>query len=547
MRHTGVRRDEAVPLVTRDRVTLMADVYRPAAAGRYPGLLLRVPYDRRVAQTAGGYAHPSWYAAHGFVVAVQDVRGRFGSGGLFDPFMAEAEDGAEAIEWLADLPACDGRVATYGYSYCGAIQLAAAARNPEPLAGVAPGFYSTAIRDEWAYPGGILALAFAAGWGLELAVGAARAAGEADRAARLEHAARSLATNLSRLPLTAAIAELEGECAPWPDWMLHEPDHDYWRRYDGMFSAAQVPSLHVGGWYDVFSRGTIAGFQEAQAERRLLMGPWWHSPWTWSPAAPAQRVNDRMLAWAQQLLHGASAVDLPPVEAFVIGGDEWLMESSWPPAGAEPRTFHLASDGRANGADGGGRLTDEPADGQEPADIYVYDPADPLRAPGGHSCCDPETAPMGPADQRPYESSMAVLVYTSPRFERDLLIAGPAAVTLFAASDCDETDFVVTLCAVDRHGRSTNLLEGAVRAAAGEAFEVREHRIPLGDVCARIPRGWALRLDVSSSRFPQWRRSANRADVCTAEATLSDVRTATNMVFHDAERASCVTLSTVTP
>ncbi|MGH8668460.1 MAG: CocE/NonD family hydrolase, partial [Burkholderiales bacterium] len=163
---------------TRDNVRLDADVYRPAAPGPHPVLLMRQPYARAIASTPV-YAHPGWYARQGYIVVIQDVRGRGTSEGVFRPFESEAEDGRDAVEWAARLPGSNGKVGMYGFSYQGMTQLFAASSRPEPLKAIAPAMAAYDVFEDFAYEGGALRLAGAIGWALQLAVESARRAGDA--------------------------------------------------------------------------------------------------------------------------------------------------------------------------------------------------------------------------------------------------------------------------------------------------------------------------------------------------------------------------------
>jgi putative CocE/NonD family hydrolase len=186
------------------------------------------------------------------------------------------------------------------------------------------------------------------------------------------------------------------------------------------------------------------------------------------------------------------------------------------------------------------------------ADVYrpateVSLPVLPSPSLGGHSCCTETVAPMGPADQEPYEASKGVLIYTTAPLERDVVLLGDASVELHASSTARDTDFTARLCAVDRDGRSSNLLkEGIVRArfrdslsepALLEPGEVYRFTIPLGPVGVRLQAGQRIRLDVSSSDFPQWDRNLNTGGPLGAEPASAAV-VATQAVFHDRTRPS---------
>ena len=216
------------------------------------------------------------------------------------------------------------------------------------------------------------------------------------------------------------------------------------------------------------------------------------------------------------------------------------------------RSWFLHSGGRANTAFGDGTLSLE-RPGDEPADVFVYDSSFPAPSRGGHSCCFENLAPMGPAEQKGTEALNIVLVYTSAPLERDLTLIGDVSLTLHAASSARDTDFAARLCVVAPDGRSTNVQEGIVRARFRDSLsepkplrpgEVYEYRIALGPVGLRIPAGRRLRLDVSSSDFPQWDRNLNTGGALGGEGASAAV-TATQVVLHDRARPSRVTLPVV--
>lgn len=279
-----------------------------------------------------------------------------------------------------------------------------------------------------------------------------------------------------------------------------------------------MPGLHTGGWYDIFHAGTVANFRGIRAPRqKLLMGPWQHSPWRAIGERPRQdvganEVDEWQLRFFDEVLKGqAAGVFDAPGRVFVLG-EGWRNVDGWPPATSTEVSYYLYSVGRANSVDGDGILSlDHP--GAEQAAVYLYDPLMPSLSHGGHSCCVEAIAPMGPADQEPYEASKGVLVYTTGSIDRDLVLLGDAAVDLFASSTAIDTDFTARLCLVGRDGVSTNLKEGIVRARFRDSFaepsllrpgEVYRLTIPLGPVGARLQAGQRIRLDISSSDFPQW-------------------------------------------
>jgi putative CocE/NonD family hydrolase len=542
----GVTVERNVPCRARDGVTLYADVYRPFEGGPHPVLLMREPYDKNTGQTGSGYAHPSWWAAKGYVTVVQDCRGRFRSEGDWYPFLHEGPDGYDAVEWAARLAGADGRVGMYGYSYPGATQLLAAAQRPPSLVTICPGFTSSGYHEGWTYRGGAFALAFAANWAAGLAFDTARRAGDAGGMAALA-AAPASADWFGGLPLDG-LGPLTCENAPYfYDWLEHPAYDDYWRGLAVAEGRIEVPGLHVGGWWDTFLAGTVASFAEIErsaGRQKLVVGPWIHCPWkplagAGDDAGPAV-VNEWQLRWLDCWLKGRdSGVLAAPVTAYVLN-DGWHDFDGWPPSHSEPAEWYLHSSGRANSRFGDGVLSTDPP-GDDPPDVFVYDPLAPVASLGGHSCCDETLTPMGPRSQAGVEVWGDVLVYTTEPLAEDLTLLGDASLILHAASSALDTDFTARLCVVDPEGESVNLQEGIVRARFRRSTEtpelltpgrVEEYRIALGPVGARIPAGHRLRLNVSSSDFPQWDRNLNTGGPLGGEGREAAI-VATQTVRHD--------------
>ncbi len=157
-----VERD--VPAKMRDGITLKADIYRPTADGKYPVLLQRTPYDKNNARLFGMKA-----AARGYVVIVQDVRGRFTSEGEWYPFRHELQDGYDTVEWAAALPQSNGKVGMFGGSYVGATQMLAAIASPPHLSGIAPSVTASNYHENWTYQGGAFEQWFNQSWSSGLA------------------------------------------------------------------------------------------------------------------------------------------------------------------------------------------------------------------------------------------------------------------------------------------------------------------------------------------------------------------------------------------
>ncbi len=358
-RRLAVRGPETASMRTSDGVRLEADIYRPEGGGEYPVLLMRQPYGRRIASTVV-FAHPSWYAANGYIVVVQDVRGRGGSEGRFRIFADDVVDGGETIAWAARLPGSTGRVGMYGFSYQGHTQfLALAAGRPE-LQALCPGMATWDLRSDWAYEGGAFSFANNLYWGVQMAAEQARLAGDVEAFEALHAASRALPLH-SSIPCRPDVLETYARYSHYSQWIANSEPNAYWESV-AVGAALQgkpmdVAMLHIGGWYDFMLRGTLRAFHEASARsrrpQRLVVGPWTHMPWGRRVGgvdfgAEAQGLVDPLqIAWFDRFLKDVdNGVDRePPVRLFDLVEKRWRDFDAWPRP--KPRFFHLASNGLA--------------------------------------------------------------------------------------------------------------------------------------------------------------------------------------------------------
>jgi putative CocE/NonD family hydrolase len=559
----GVRIERDVPMTLSDGTALVADVYAPEAAGDpVPVLLFRTPYGKGMADDAT-YQAPAWYVRHGFIVVVQDVRGRGASGGRFVPFIHEADDSAEAIAWAAQLPGSNGRVGMFGASYPGMLQLLAATRRPPALGAIAPAVATADLHAHWMYEGGALNLAFTAWWAVSLASVEAARAGRTDLVERLagpllDPGAWFTSTAPAELPPLA-------EAAPWyREWLAHPERDAYWDDRDALrrLGEIEVPTLHIAGWFDIFLAGGIDAFRRlraiGRAEQHLLVGAWMHYPWghrAWqlrsAPAAQGTVTVDRaQVAFFRRHLADDRDTERPaPVRYWPVYGDAWREAADWPPPGAVERSLHLDSDGAANGVGGDGRLIVEPAPVAH-ADLVSYLPSFAVPSIGGHSCCYPGRSPMGVADQAPVEEMAQVLVYTSAPLPAAMELAGDVRSELWVATDAPSADYVARLCVVDESGGSWNIAEGIQRvgvggtstAGPGGPFRVD---VSLRSIAAHVAAGRRLRLHVTFGSAPQW--SINPQTGASPEWTApADGRAATHAVHHGPDHPSRLVI-TVAP
>lgn len=551
----GIIVEQDVGIQMRDGATLRCDVYRPAGGEPTPALVQRQPYNKNVAQTYV-YAHPAWYARHGYAVIIQDSRGRYASDGEYYPLRLDAEDGYDTIEWCAAQPWCNGRVGSFGFSIPGVNQLLAASLRPPHLVTAMPGFYPGGMYEGFTHVGGTFGLAAVMDWAMILAAEEARRRGDLDLMDQVVAAAAGVGrwspmTALKDIPFL-----VESDLMPFlGDYLRHPSFGDYWREWElaPRIAEVQVPCLHVSGWYDSFITQTMESYERfaeiGAAEHRLLVGPWYHIPWTQQVGAidfgddAKNFVDGYQIAWADAWLKGdRSKLDaLPPVRLFVTGENRWRDYDAWPPPGISTVSWFLHSEGKANSLSGDGTLS-RGAPGDEAPDFYIYSPDQPVQSAGGHSCCLPQNAPMGPADQRGVELRNDVLVYTSAPLDQPMFVAGPVTATLWAASSARDTDFTVKLCDVSPDGLSINLQEGVIRARYRESLEretplepnaLYEFRINVGAVCHRFGKGHRIRVQIASSNYPAYDRNSNTGGPIGQESAF-DLVAAHQTVFHSA-------------
>ncbi len=569
-RHLRIRVERDVTCRMRDGCVLFSDVYRPEGDGPWPVLLMRHPYDKTQAENLT-YAHPAWYARQGYMVVVQDTRGRWKSEGEWYPLLHEEQDGVDTVRWARGLPGSNGKVAMYGFSYAGATQLLSAVHRPEGLATILPAFTGSDYYDGWTYRGGALHHSFTQSWSTFLAIDTAHRMGDYELEG-LTAGALANAKSLYWLPfLQHPALSREGLAPYYADWLRHETYDDYWKRWSirTRYDAIDVPALHIGGWYDIFLDGTLENFvglrnvvrdSPARREQKLVIGPWLHMPWYQQVGAvdfgPDARngLDALQVLWLDRHMKGEhnQLEDEPPVALFVMGANRWRFESEWPLARAVPTRYFLRSKGRANSLNGNGRLAPE-APAEEPPDIFTYDPSNPVLSVGGRSCCIESLTPMGAFDQRPQQYRNDVLVYTTEALSEDTEVTGPVELVLYAESTAVDTDFSAVLSDVHPDGRSINVAEGFLRTRFRDSLEeptpivpgrVYKYRLSLGATSNVFKAGHRIRLSVSSSSFPMFNRNDN-SGLPLLEGGLASSFVATQTVLHDAQHPSHVVLSLV--
>jgi putative CocE/NonD family hydrolase len=549
----------------RDAVRLSTDLYMPDAPGPFPVILIRTPYNNN---REPDVRDAVYFASRGYAVLLQDVRGRGDSEGVWTPFAHEAEDGYDAQEWAGKQSWSTGKVGTSGASYVGLTQwLPAPLRNPY-LVAMAPRVGFSNLYHNWVYTGGAFQLGFNLRWG---------AIQMHTRTNRTQYLWLPEEVHLSRLfwhlPLVTGDEAAGRPCEFYEEWIRHPSYDAYWERLgniEAKYAEIDVPAYGFGGWYDVFLQSTLNNFmgvkkqgqsEKARRGQKVLIGPWIHclgDRGTCSKTGdidfgPASLIDLRgeELRWFDYWLKGMDngILDEPRVKVFVMGRNRWREADTWPIPGARYTRYYFHSRGKANSLHGDGGLGTA-APGDQPPDSYIYDPGNPVPTLGGSACCGEDVTPitMGPRDQRPTEERADVLVYTTPPLEEDVEVTGPVSAMLYAASDARDTDFTAKLVDVFPDGYAMNVAQGIIRARYRDSWErptllepgrVYQYTIDLWSTSNCFLCGHRIRVEISSSNFPQFDRNPNTGNPFGLDAEL---RPARQTLFHDADRPSHILL-----
>jgi uncharacterized protein len=557
-----VERDVMVPM--RDGVDLATDIHRPRGVGdRLPVILIRTPYDKSRDGTATIAARV--FAERGYVVVVQDERGKWASEGefSFEDKQSFRNDGYDTVEWFVSQPWSNGRVGTYGCSRRGVHQyMLAAERHPAHHAMI-PQAGSGAAGPQ--REGGTFPLSAAVGWH--------PSAGTRDRTdgeVRIP-----LPEALHHLPTIDIMRHYGVGPTDWEE-MFSRPLHDPWWRTHGYVAESDsfaTPALHVNSWYDLGVDVTLQLFnlmrrngvdQRTREHQYVIISPMTHclsERVTENTRVGELEVGDARLPywqiylrWFDHWLKGEEngVTDMPRVQYYVTGANEWRSADEWPVPEARPTRFYLRSGGEAGERLDDGVLSARPPTENEPPDRYVYDPGDPVPSRGGSVCCtgNPQDQP-GAYDQSDLEQRDDVLVYTTPPLDEALDIVGPLRATLYVSSSAPDTDFTVKLVDVHPDGRAFNVQEGITRARYREGFdrtvwmrpgEVYEVEVDLHATAHRFLPGHRVRLEVSSSNFPRFDRNLNTGG---DNVTETEWRIAENAIHHSPAHPSHLLLPVV--
>ncbi|MEO7649006.1 MAG: CocE/NonD family hydrolase [Bryobacteraceae bacterium] len=587
--------DLMIPM--RDCVRLATDIYLPARngaaiAGKLPAIANRTPYNKSRNEAAARY-----FASHGYAVALQDVRGRFGSEGIWGWLGNDGPDGVDMLAWIAQQSWSNGKVGMFGTSYEGGTQHAIALERSPHLTTVIPTDAVSNMGYSGMRNGGAFEMRFWNWIHNWIAVGSRQARDSRTRAV-LQETADNRKFYLAQLPLNPGTTPLK--FAPeYEQWLMeamrHGANDAFWKQnnirdYPDLYK--NIPVYLIGGWYDSWGGNTSANFAILSKQLRspvyLIMGPWIHGQQgnyshgqvSFGESAAIPDPLAWRKEWFDKYLKGESssvgnaAPFSTPVRIFVMGtgdghktpdgklfhGGSWRDEREWPLARARSTKFYLHA--------GGALSTAAPGEASS-STAYEYDPRHPVATVGGNISSGDTILLQGAWDQRggphvwnftqpiPLSARRDVLVFQSEPLADDMEVTGEISVTLQASSSALDTDFTAKL--IDVYGPSRdfpagfdlNLEDGILRARfreslreeklmePGRAYPMTIHMYPTSNV---FKKGHRIRVDVSSSNFPRFDLNPNTGEPLGRHRRMV---TAVNTVYHERSRASYITLPVV--
>jgi uncharacterized protein len=478
--HRGIR----VPM--RDGVELTADHFAPTTSKPAGTLLVRGPYGR-------GYPvsvlFGSVYASRGYHVVVQSVRGTFGSGGDFDPFRTEIDDGADTVAWLRDQPWFTGSFGTIGASYLGFTQWALLMDPPQEMAAAVITVGPHDISGPRWGPGSFGLNDFL-GWSFNVSR-QEEDPGLVNAVLRDIRGRRMVTEAGARLPIGAAGRTLLGAGAPWFESWLEHPDYDdaFWAplQLQEALERTEIPVLLLSGWQDLFIEQTLtqyARLRDRGVPVAATIGSWVHSDMNMRAAPTVLRES---LAWLDSHVANRGTASRGPVRIHV-NHDEWVDLADWPPAMPDQVRYLQP----------GGRLGDAVPPDTAPSASFTYDPANPTPTVGGRM--------LSPAGGYRSDTEFArradVLCFTGDMLADDLYVVGHPVLELSHSCDNPNHDLFVRVSEVDAKGRSSNVSDGYRRGTTDSI-----QSIELDPVAHKFRAGSRIRVLVAGGSHPRFIRN----------------------------------------
>jgi putative CocE/NonD family hydrolase len=510
----------------RDGILLATDLYFPnEKSTSYPVVLIRTPYNKDLLKDYGEY-----YSNRGYVTAIQDVRGKFSSEGDWIPYKSEGKDGYDVIEWLAIQKWSNGKVGMVGGSYSGSVQMAAAIEQPPHLTTIIPNITPATPYNNTPYENGVFTLGSNFRW-TDIVSG--DISGKEMNTKFQEVFRKNWYNELNYLP----VISLENKFSIknvgfWSDWIKNEPGASYFESIDYLknIDNIEIPVFIQSGWFDVANRGAKLLYRELNSNgnksTKLIMGPWVHSDRSSNQLGQMYLGEDAGLdlfelytKWFDYWLKGVDngILDEPMIQLFNIGPNKWVYADNYPIKTSKKTKLYLSSSSNSKNSEKG-KLDEIESLSTEGETSYIYDPSNPT--PGF-----PEFMKKNRFSEyrAMVDKRNDIIIFESESLKDSLTIAGPISAVIYASSTALDTDFNVTLTALDERGEIFPIGQtfGIIRAKYRNSLrdpellnknEIYKYTIDLSHTFYTLSPGQKLRLEISSCSFPDFSRNLNTGD-----------------------------------
>jgi len=520
----------------RDKIKLAINIYRPKAEGKFPVILVRTPYKKEMAELQARA-----FARRGYACAVQDCRGRFGSEGIWEPFINEPKDGYDTVEWLAGQPWSNGKVGMIGGSYVGWVQWWAARERPPHLVTIIPNVSPPDPFFNIPYEYGVFFILGGIWWADILE---SNATADLSGAAMSKIGEKKYGKLLQTLPVIDLDVKILGKKNPyWRKWIEHPANDDYWERANFLdrLKDVNIPVFHQSGWFDGDGIGTKLNYLRMKSfghpNQKLVVGPWGHTDTAsrkigdldFGPQALIDLQRD-YLRWFDFWLKGTDngIMKEPLVKVFAMGSNKWLEDTVYPLSYTKFQKWYLTSGGKANTSKGDGLLSPNVPPKDSPQDAYVYNPGDPTPNPDFYERSEEDEKKVRAQEdikkeaeanhEKVTQARQDILVYQTKPLEKPLTFAGPLSAVLYASSSARDTDWFMRLVWIQKNGKTFPLAEGKIRARFRKSMKnpellepgtIYEYPLDLWHTGITIPAGDSLRVEVASASFPYFSRNLN--------------------------------------
>ncbi|BBM86477.1 CocE/NonD family hydrolase [Candidatus Uabimicrobium amorphum] len=572
--HDIKKETHMVPM--RDGVKLATDIYFPKDVDKAPVILIRTPYKKEMEETKGNF-----YARRGYIVAVQDCRGRFASQGVWEPFINEEKDGHDVVEWLAVQPWSTKKIGMIGGSYVGWTQLWAAVSKPKHLTTIIPNVAPPDAFFNIPYEYGAFFIFGSIWWAQILEQNAT-----ADISGKVisDITKRDYQKDLMSLPVINLDKKLLGkENSYWRKWIKNNVNNEYWAKSNFMERLADldIPVFLQSGWFDGDGIGSKLNYsylrKSKNKHQKLVLGPWGHTDQATTSIGDVHfgkeaglDLQTLYLRWFDYWLKGIDnkICDEPLVKVYLMFSNKWITGNDYPLPQTKFTKLFLSSSGKANTSKGDGELVWSEQKIQTTPDTYTYNPGDPTPSPDYPTEDEDDkskkdekekSTDKNKDDKKEKENFHSktvakrqdILVYETEVLTKDISIAGPVAAKLYAATSAKDTDWFVTLVDIDEKGEALPLVKGVIRARFRQSMSqpvllekdtIYEYDIDMWQTGITFRKGHRIRVEIASAMFPLFSRNLNTGGHNEMD---SEYVSAQQKIYHSQEYPSHIILPVI--